>query len=109
MAFGIKRNELEAWKAAVSRGEISYITHYWVEPRFPGITTITKVGCANLDRLRAWCNKHRLPPERIHMRDAYPHFDLIGPRQYEILKQEQLWDQIERFKLQEWYERNKSF
>jgi hypothetical protein len=33
------------------------------------------------------------------MRDEYPHFDLIGPRQKEILMKEQLWDQIERFKL----------
>jgi len=31
--------------------------------------------------------------------NAYPHFDLFGKKQKEILQQEQLDDHIERFKL----------
>ncbi|OPA73962.1 hypothetical protein BVG16_26340 [Paenibacillus selenitireducens] len=99
MAFGIRRQELQQWKETVSRGEIAYITHFWLDPRFPGITTVTKVGCSDITKLAAWCTANELPAKYIHHRDAYPHFDLIGPKQIEILKREQLWDQIERFRL----------
>ncbi|MWV43628.1 hypothetical protein GRF59_08265 [Paenibacillus sp. HJL G12] len=99
MAFGINREELNQWKKAVSRGEISFLTHYWLDPRFPGITTVTKVGCSDLDRLRIWCEQHDLPARYIHNRNPFPHFDLIGPRQKEILAGEGHWDQIHRFKL----------
>lgn len=99
MAFGITREELAQWKRASLRGEIAYLTHYWVEPRFPGITTVTKVGCSDLERLIKWCVDHKLNPEYIHRRPSFPHFDLIGSRQKEILRKEQLWDHIERFKL----------
>ncbi|WP_410772225.1 hypothetical protein [Fontibacillus sp. BL9] len=97
MAFGIKRDELNAWKEAVSRGEIAFLTHYWLDPRFPGTKTVTKVGCSDLDRLNAWCKKHGLNPKYIHHRPPFPHFDLLGPKQREVLKQEKLWDQLERF------------
>lgn len=100
MAFGVKREELNAWKEAVSRGEIAFLTHFWLDSRFPGITTVTKVGCSDLHRLTLWCTDHGLPSEYIHNRSPFPHFDLIGPKQSEILRQEQLWDQLERFKLQ---------
>ncbi|WP_141334127.1 hypothetical protein [Paenibacillus sp. tmac-D7] len=99
MAFGIKREELTAWKEAVTRGEIAYLTHYWLDPRFPGITSVTKVGCADLERLKAWCRGHGLNPAYIHNRPPYPHYDLIGPKQKEILRRERLWDHLERFKL----------
>jgi len=99
MAFGVNRQQLAAWKSEVSRGEIAFLTHYWVDERFPGIRTVTKVGCRDIRKLRAWCLSHQLNPAYIHMRDEYPHFELIGPRQKEILMKEQLWDQIERFKL----------
>jgi hypothetical protein len=99
MAFGIKRAELQAWKDSVSRGEISFLTHYWVDSRYPDITTVTKVGCADLARLKAWCASHKLPARYIHNRSPFPHFDLLGSRQYEILRQEQQWEQISRFKL----------
>lgn len=99
MAFGIKREELTAWKEAVTRGEIAYLTHYWLDPRFPGIKTVTKVGCADLERLEAWCRSNGLNPAYIHNRPPYPHFDLIGERQQDILRKEQLWDHLERFKL----------
>ncbi|MGE6230348.1 hypothetical protein [Paenibacillus chitinolyticus] len=99
MAFGVKREELQRWKAAVSRGDIAYLTHYWLEPRFPGITTVTKVGCSDLDRLSGWCISHGLNPRYIHNRSPFPHFDLIGPKQKEILRKEGIHDQLERFRL----------
>lgn len=98
MAFGITRAELEAWKTAVSRGEIAFVTHYWLDPRFPGIRTVTKVGCADLEKLSAWCLANGLNPRYIHNRPPYPHFDLIGPKQAEILRRENLAHQLERFK-----------
>ncbi|OAB45178.1 hypothetical protein [Paenibacillus antarcticus] len=97
MAFGINREELSQWKAAVNRGEIAYLTHYWVDPRFPNINTVTKVGCADLERLSKWCIANELPPKYIHHRTMFPHFDLIGPKQRDILIQEQLWSHLERF------------
>jgi len=99
MAFGLKRKELDSWKAKVAAGEIAYMTHYWLEPRFPGITTVTKVGCADLAKLAKWCERHGLNPAYIHRRGEYPHFDLIGPMQRAILAEEGLWEQIERFRL----------
>ncbi|BFH64045.1 hypothetical protein [Paenibacillus azoreducens] len=99
MAFGINRKELNEWKKAVSRGEIAYLTHFWLDPRFPGITTVTKVGCADLERLTMWCVEHDLPARYIHRRNPFPHFDLMGSKQKEILTREGLWDQVKRFKL----------
>nr|WP_245247385.1 MULTISPECIES: hypothetical protein [unclassified Paenibacillus] len=87
------------WKEAVTRGEIAFITHFWLEPRFPGINTVTKVGCTNLERLSEWCATNGLDPRYIHNRDPFPHFDLIGSKQIEILQKERLWDQLERFRL----------
>lgn len=99
MAFGVTRQELAAWKEAVLRGELAFITHYWLDERFPGITTVTKVGCRDIQRLAVWCEQHQLPAQYIHLRPPYPHFDLIGPKQREILLEEGLMDQITRFKL----------
>lgn len=97
MAFGINRSELKAWKQAVNRGEIAYLTHYWFDPRFPEFNTVTKVGCADIDRLVNWCLSNGLNPRYIHHRSTFPHFDLIGPKQKEILMQEQLWHHLDRF------------
>jgi hypothetical protein len=99
VAFGIKREELAVWKNKVAAGEIAYLTHYWLEPRFPGITTVTKAGCRDIRKLSEWCRSNGLNPDYIHRREEYPHFDLIGSKQKEILMREQLWDHIERFKL----------
>lgn len=99
MAFGIDREELSRWKKAVSQGEIAFLTHYWIDPRFPDMTTVTKVGCSDLARLTRWCEDHGLPAQYIHHRSSFPHFDLMGPRQQEILQKEGLWDQLERFKM----------
>ncbi|MCR2803222.1 hypothetical protein [Paenibacillus soyae] len=100
MAFGITRNELKEWKAAVAGGEIAFLTHYWLDPRFPGMRTVTKVGCSNLDKLADWCRANGLNPRYIHARDEYPHFDLLGRKQAEILKQEKLYRHMERFGIQ---------
>jgi hypothetical protein len=99
MAFGISRDEMQVWKEAVAKGEIAFLTHYWLDPRFPGMRTVTKVGCSDLDKLASWCRDNGLNPKYIHSRAEYPHFDLIGHKQIEILKREKLFDQLERFKL----------
>lgn len=99
MAFGVKRAELMRWKQAIENGQIAFLTHYWYDARFPNYTTVTKVGCADLHKLEAWCLKHRLNPSYIHHHKTYPHFDLMGPRQLDILKKEGQWEQVERFKL----------
>lgn len=97
MAFGIKREELEAWKRQVIKGEIAFLTHFWFHPRFPQYKTVTKVGCADIAKLKKWVKSHGLDPKYIHYRNRYPHFDLIGPKQIEILIKEELWDHLERF------------
>lgn len=97
MAFGIKKHELEEWKEGVRSGQISFITHYWYDPRFPQCNTVTKVGCSDIDKLINWGNQYGLKPEWIHVRDTYPHYDLLGDRQRSILQEEGMLDQIERF------------
>ncbi|QFT89017.1 hypothetical protein FIU87_10200 [Bacillus sp. THAF10] len=97
MAFGIKREELQEWKRKVSAGEMAFITHYWIHPRFKGITTVTKAGCLDLQKLVKWGKKYGLKEQWIHNRSEFPHFDLIGDTQLEVLKHEGQWDQIERF------------
>lgn len=99
MAFGITRQELVEWKRRVSSGEIAFLTHYWTDERFPHATTVTKVGCSDLARLEDWCRANDLNPRYIHRRDEYPHFDLIGPRQIEILFSHGLEDHLRRFRL----------
>jgi hypothetical protein len=97
MAFGIKRRELEEWKEGVRSGRISFLTHYWYDPRFPHCNTVTKVGCSDIKKLIEWGTLYGLEPEWIHVRDTYPHFDLLGDRQQNILQAEGMLDQITRF------------
>ncbi len=99
MAFGITRTELSVWKERVKRGELAYLTHYWLDDRFPGIKTVTKVGCSDLQRLTEWCAAHGLNPKYIHHRPPFPHFDLMGPKQQQILAEAGLHDHLERFNL----------
>ncbi|MFF2887813.1 hypothetical protein [Paenibacillus sp. NPDC057967] len=99
MAFGITRDEMKAWKASVSRGEIAFLTHYWLDDRFPDVRTVTKVGCWDLDKLADWCRENGLNPRYIHKRAEYPHFDLLGYKQAEILTKEKRYDQLERFRI----------
>ncbi|WP_127581261.1 hypothetical protein [Paenibacillus koleovorans] len=99
MAFGITRQEMNAWKQAVSRGDLAFLTHYWLDPRFPDSRTVTKVGCSDLGKLADWCVRNGLNPRYIHRRAEYPHFDLIGPKQVQILRAEGLLEQVNRFRL----------
>ncbi len=98
MAFGIKREELENWKEKVERGEIAFLTHYWLDERFPGSKTVTKVGCSNLEKLIAWGAQYNLKKEWIDMRKDYPHFDLFGEHEVRIMQREGLSTQLDRFK-----------
>ncbi|AJY73350.1 hypothetical protein [Paenibacillus beijingensis] len=99
MAFGLKRDELNRWKERVASGEIAFLTHYWHDPRFPDARTVTKVGCCDLSKLSGWCERNGLNPRYIHDRALFPHFDLVGPKQVEILTREKQWDQLRRFRL----------
>lgn len=97
MAFGIKREELREWKKKVGGGDIAFLTHYWIHPRYPQCTTVTKAGCADLQRLAEWGRAYGLKREWIDRRSDYPHFDLIGDKQKEVLRKERLTDHLERF------------
>lgn len=99
MAFGITKDELAKWKAEVARGEIAFLTHYWTDERFPDSKTVTKVGCSNLKVLTEWCIAHGLNPKYIHHRPPFPHYDLMGQKQKEILQKENLREHLTRFKL----------
>lgn len=98
MAFGITRDELRHWKTAVENEQIAFLTHYWLDDRFPGCKTVTKVGCSNLEKLIEWGKKYDLKEEWIDHKEAYPHFDLFGKHEYEIMQNEGLLDQLMRFK-----------
>lgn len=99
MAFGINRGELKSWKLEVEKGHIAFLTHYWVDDRFPGCYTVTKVGCNNLEKLIQWGKGYGLQPNWIDRNESYPHYDLFGEKQKEILTCEQKWDQITKFGL----------
>ncbi|MGM0750851.1 MAG: hypothetical protein ACQET6_02915 [Bacillota bacterium] len=98
MAFGLTKHELHAWKQRVKRGEIAFLTHYWLDDRFPHARSVTKVGCCDIDTLIGWGKKYGLKKEWIHQReDGFPHYDLLGDIQYDILLTEGLHDHIARF------------
>lgn len=99
MAFGINKVELKSWKDKVKKGEIAFLTHYWLDDRFPNCYTVTKVGCSDIEKLISWGKHYNLAPEWIDQRNDYPHFDLFGDRQYDILQKENKWDHIEKFHL----------
>jgi hypothetical protein len=89
VAFGIGKKELREWKEKIDKGEIAFLTHYWLDDRFPGCKTVTKVGCSDLEKLKRWGISHGLKPEWIDIRkDGYSHFDLLGDRQKQILAKE---------------------
>jgi hypothetical protein len=95
MAFGIKKQQVREWKQKIDDGEIAFLTHYWLDDRFPGCKTVTKVGCHDLEKLAKWGRKYGLKKEWIHhRRDGYSHFDLIGDRQKDILHHEGLHHHI---------------
>ncbi|MGG0791093.1 MULTISPECIES: hypothetical protein [Bacillaceae] len=95
MAFGIKRGDVVAWKQKIDQGQIAFLTHYWLDDRFPGCKTVTKVGCKDLQRLSEWGKKYGLKKEWIHHRkDGYSHFDLLGDKQAEILRAEHIKERL---------------
>lgn len=100
MAFGISRQEMNKWKSDVERGEIAFLTHYWLDPRFPNMRTVTKVGCSDLGKLAKWCKDNGLNPKHIHARTDYPHFDLLGPKQIEVLLRSNQHEQLKRFRIE---------
>jgi len=67
MAFGLKREEIHSWKTKVESGELAFLTHYWLDDRFPGCTTVTKVGCNNINILIEWGKQYELEPNWIHL------------------------------------------
>ncbi|WP_257350476.1 hypothetical protein [Pseudalkalibacillus decolorationis] len=99
MAFGITKDELENWKRNVKNNRLSFLTHYWIDERFPTCNSVTKAGCGDLDELIRWGEQHGLLTQWIDNRSDYPHFDLFGGRQLSILQKEGQWEQIKRFKL----------
>lgn len=101
MAFGIKREELKKWKSKIDQGEIAFLTHYWIDDRFPNSNTVTKVGCNDLDKLKAWGSKYGLKEEWIDIRkEGYSHYDLFGEWQKKIMEKENLLDQLKKFECQ---------
>lgn len=96
MAFGIDRQELRAWKNQVNKGEIAVLTHYWLDKRFPQATSVTKVGSCNVELLIDWGKKYDLEENWIH-KNRFPHFDLFGEKQKEVLLHEGFYDHIKRF------------
>lgn len=95
MAFGIKRVDVVAWKQKIDQGQIAFLTHYWLDDRFPGCKTVTKVGCKDLQLLSEWGKQYGLKKEWIHHRkDGYSHFDLLGEKQAEILRAENIKERL---------------
>lgn len=99
MAFGINKNELKKWKKQVKDNQISFLTHFWLDERFPKCDTVTKVGCANISTLAKWGEQYGLKKQWIHNRDQYPHYDLFGNIQKQILIKEQKITHLERFSI----------
>lgn len=99
MAFGITRKQLINWKRKVMAGEIAFLTHYWYDKRFPNYYTVTKVGCSEIVKLVEWGKRYDLKEEWIHHSEQYPHFDLLGEKQKEILICENLTDHLTKFDL----------
>lgn len=101
MAFGIKREQLIHWKKQVRQGEIAIITHYWYDRRFPNYQSVTKVGCIDLQKLIEWGKLYHLHQEWIDQRNKYPHFDLFGDYQINVLFHEKKYEQIRQFNLEQ--------
>lgn len=97
MAFGITRDELIEWKRKVKRGEIAILTHYWMDPRFPESTSVTKVGAEDIEKLAAWGKQYGLKKEWIDLKESYPHYDLFGEWQERVLRLEGMEEQYEKF------------
>lgn len=103
MAFGISRDELKQWKDDVKAGKLAFLTHYWYDKRFPQFHAVTKVGCADISKLIKFGEENELRPSWIHQYKEFPHFDLLGERQYKLLKKYGFEEHIHRFRLKKDY------
>lgn len=101
MAFGVKKADLNLWKRKVESSEIAFLTHYWYDKRFPQYHTVTKVGCVNVEKLIRWGQQYGLKPDWIDARSPFPHFDLMGERQHDILVAEGRHEDIIKFRLED--------
>ncbi|SDN31578.1 hypothetical protein [Alkalicoccus daliensis] len=103
MAFGVTKKELKNWKAAANSGEVAFLTHFWYDPRFPEYKTVTKAACSDIETLVSWGEKYNLKRSWIHVDNHFPHYDLIGSTETEILtaegKQHKLVEMHNRIKL----------
>ncbi|MGM8213678.1 hypothetical protein ACLIBH_12950 [Virgibacillus sp. W0430] len=99
MAFGLKRSELIKWKQEVRQGKIAFLTHYWMDERFPDCYTVTKVGCSDIEKLIQWGTTYGLKKSYIHFKGDYPHYDLFGRVQKHILMMERKFDHIKKYNL----------
>mgnify|MGYP001463706357 CR=1 FL=1 len=98
MAFGINREDIKKWKQKIDQGEIAFLTHYWLDDRFPGCKTVTKAGCKDIEKLAEWGKKYGLKKEWIHIRKGgYPHFDLFGEWERKVLENENQGDILKKF------------
>ncbi|TYS18105.1 hypothetical protein FZC78_06665 [Rossellomorea vietnamensis] len=98
MAFGINREDLKKWKKEIDNGEIAFLTHFWLDERFPGCKTVTKAGAKDIEALAEWGKQYGLKREWIDDRKKdYPHFDLLGEKQKMILEREKLHTHLNRF------------
>ncbi len=71
-----------------------FLTHYWLDDRFPEAKTVTKVSSSDLNKLIRWGAEYGLKPEWIHHKNEFPHFDLLGETQRSILEKERLTDHL---------------
>lgn len=85
MAFGVTKTELKLWKKEANNEQIAFLTHYWYDQRFPENKTVTKAACSDIKKLAAWGRKYQLKEEWIHVDNHFPHFDLIGKVEKDIL------------------------
>ncbi|MGD6816036.1 hypothetical protein ACQCVE_03040 [Metabacillus sp. 113a] len=99
MAFGIKREDLQQWKRAVARGEIAFLTHFWQDDRFPEAKSVTKAGCSDIRKLADWGKGFGLQEQWIDSRSDFPHFDLMGAKQAEVLMHYKMYKTMQKFKI----------
>lgn len=82
------KTELSRWKATAKQGHVSFLTHFWYDTRFPEYKTVTKAACANRETLVTWGKKYGLKEKWIHDRNEFPHFDLLGDIEKQVLIKE---------------------
>lgn len=82
-----------------SKENLAFLTHYWLDDRFPHANTVTKAACQDMKQLIEWGEKHGLKKEWIHDRAGFPHFDLIGEPQKRILQKERSLGNIHEYGL----------